>query len=76
MAGYPHASVPMGQIHGVPVSLSFIGTAHSDAKTLSFAYAYEQLTHHRVAPSFLESAEERIEIERAMRSFPTRPVDQ
>lgn len=31
IAGYPHLSVPMGEIRGLPVGLSFMGAAHSDA---------------------------------------------
>ena len=27
MAGYPHLTVPMGQVQGLPVGLSFVGTA-------------------------------------------------
>ena len=50
VAGYPHVTVPMGQVHGLPVGLSFIGPAWSDAKLLSFAFAYEQRTRLRRPP--------------------------
>ncbi len=49
-AGYPHLTVPMGQVDGLPVGLSFIGTAWSDAQLLSYGYAYEQASHKRVPP--------------------------
>ena len=53
VAGYPHVTVPMGQVSGgLPVGLSFIGPAWSDARLLHFAYAYEQATHHRKPPSY------------------------
>jgi len=43
----------MGQVSGgLPVGLSFIGPAWSDARLLHFAYAYEQATHHRKPPSY------------------------
>jgi amidase len=42
VAGYPHLTVPMGQVGGLPVGLSFIGTAGSDATLLSFGYAFER----------------------------------
>ncbi|MEK6768742.1 MAG: amidase [Gemmatimonadota bacterium] len=41
-AGYPHVTVPMGYIHGLPVGLSFFGRAWSEAALLRFAFAYEQ----------------------------------
>jgi amidase len=50
VAGYPHITVPMGMVHGLPVGLSFVGTAWSDAALIGYAYAYEQATHLRRAP--------------------------
>jgi len=67
IAGYPHASVPMGTVHGVPIGVSFIGAKDQDAKVLSFAYAYEQRTMLRAEPHYLTSAEERSEIAPAMK---------
>ena len=52
MAGYPHLTVPMGQLHGLPVGLSFVGTAWSEAKLLAIGYAFEQLTHARQPPEY------------------------
>lgn len=49
-AGYPHLTVPMGMVAGLPVGLSFVGPEWSEASLLSFAYAYEQAAHARVAP--------------------------
>ncbi|NBU27886.1 MAG: amidase, partial [Caulobacteraceae bacterium] len=42
VAGYPHLTVPMGKVSGLPVGLSFVGPAWSEAKLLSLGYAYEQ----------------------------------
>ena len=42
MAGYPHLTVPMGEVKGLPVGLSFIGPAWSDGRLLSLGYAFEQ----------------------------------
>jgi amidase len=42
VAGYPHLTVPMGDVQGLPVGLSFIGPAWSDARILSLGYAFEQ----------------------------------
>lgn len=52
VAGYPHVTVPMGQVAGLPVGLSFIGPAWSDARLLSYAYAFEQATRHRQPPTY------------------------
>lgn len=52
MAGYPHITVPMGQVHGLPVGLSFVGTAYTEADLIKLAYAYEQASKKRTAPTF------------------------
>ena len=57
VAGYPHVTVPMGSVFGLPVGLSFLGTAWSEPKLLSYALAYEQATRHRRPPRFLPTAE-------------------
>jgi amidase len=50
VAGYPMISVPMGLVNGLPVGLSFGGTAWSEALLLSLAYDYEQAANARVPP--------------------------
>jgi amidase len=67
IGGTPHLSVPMGNVHGMPVGLSFIGAAGQDADMLNYGYAYEQRTHHLVTPQYLNSAEDRPEIAGPMR---------
>ena len=42
----------MGVVQGLPVGLSFVGAAWSDARLIGYAYAYEQATHARRAPAF------------------------
>jgi amidase len=42
IAGYPHLTVPMGLVKGLPVGLSFMGPKWSEAMLLSLGYAYEQ----------------------------------
>lgn len=51
VAGYPHLTVPMGAVEGLPVGLSFIGTKWSDADVLAAGYAYEQASRKRVTPT-------------------------
>lgn len=43
-AGYPHITVPMGFVHGLPVGLSFFSTAWSEPVLIEAAYGYEQAT--------------------------------
>jgi amidase len=54
-AGYPHLTVPMGLARGLPVGLSFIGTAWSDGDLLAMGYAYEQASNRRKPPTYLKS---------------------
>jgi amidase len=56
VAGYPHVTVPMGQVAGLPVGLSLVGAAWSEPTLLKLAYAYEQATRLRSAPEFLRRA--------------------
>jgi amidase len=62
VAGYPHLTVPMGAVRGLPVGLSFIGPKWADARILSLGYAYEQATRLRVTPAFIEAVETRPDI--------------
>jgi amidase len=58
VAGYPHLTVPMGQVHGLPVGLSFIGAKWSEAKLIALGFSYEQATHMRRLPKYLGAPEE------------------
>jgi len=51
-AGYPIITLPMGQLDGLPVGVSFFGRAWSEPVLLEIAYAYEQATQHRIIPEF------------------------
>ena len=52
VAGYPHVTVPMGQVAGLPVGLSFFGGAWQDARLLALAQHFEQTTGHRAPPGY------------------------
>ena len=51
IAGYPDISVPMGFVKGLPVGVSFFGPAWTEPTLIRVAYAFEQATKHRRAPS-------------------------
>jgi amidase len=51
-AGYPAITVPAGFIFGLPVGITFMGTAWSEPALIKIAYAFEQATKHRKAPEY------------------------
>jgi amidase len=53
VAGYPHLTVPMGVVDGLPIGLSFAAPAWQDARVLALGHAYEQASRRRVTPRFL-----------------------
>ncbi|MFN3944623.1 MAG: amidase [Allosphingosinicella sp.] len=64
VAGYPHLTVPMGHVRGLPVGLSFIGPKWSDGLILALGYAYEQAAPQRIEPRLLPSIEDAPEVAR------------
>lgn len=53
MAGYPHITVPMGFVSGLPIGLSFFGKAFSEASLLTLAYSFEQAAMARKMPAMV-----------------------
>ncbi|MGE5313741.1 MAG: amidase, partial [Acidobacteriota bacterium] len=53
MAGYPHITVPMGSLHGLPLGLSFVAGAYEEGTIIGMAYAFEQASRRREAPKFI-----------------------
>ncbi len=53
VAGYPHVTVPLGYVFGVPCGLSFFGRAWSEPVLIKAAFAYEQASRVRRAPRLL-----------------------
>ena len=55
VSGYPRVTVPAGFIRDLPVGLSIMGPAWSEAKLLGYAYALEQENSVRRSPNFIPS---------------------
>jgi amidase len=53
IAGYPHITVPAGLYRGLPVGLSFFGTAFSEPTLIKLAAGYEHAAGARAVPRFL-----------------------
>ncbi len=43
IAGYPHITIPMGKIDGLPVGFSIVGKLHDEAGIIAIAHLLEQL---------------------------------
>ena len=55
VAGYPHITVPAGFVHGLPVGVSFVGTAWSEPTLIRIASGYEHSSRARRAPTYAKS---------------------
>lgn len=54
-AGFPNITVPAGYVHGMPVGVSFFAQAYEEPKLIGIAYAFEQATKVRTAPTLAAS---------------------
>jgi amidase len=52
VAGTPSLTIPIGDLHGLPLGLTFMGRAYSEGELIGFGYALEQATKARKAPLF------------------------
>lgn len=55
VAGYASITVPMGFVGPLPVGVSLIGGRWDEPRLVGLAYAYEQATHVRQAPTLIPS---------------------
>ena len=55
VAGYPHITLPAGQIRGLPIGISFFSRAWQEATLIRIAYALEQELQARKQPEFKKS---------------------
>jgi amidase len=56
VAGYPHITVPGGFYRGLPIGLSFFGTAWTEPMLIKLAYAWEQQMKARRKPGYTATA--------------------
>jgi amidase len=52
IVGYPIINVPMGEVLGLPVGISFMGTAFSEPTLIKLASGFENVVHGRNVPQF------------------------
>jgi amidase len=58
VAGFPHLTVPMGKLDHLPLGISFIGPAWSEAALLAAGFAFEARAKARIEPGFLPSIDQ------------------
>jgi amidase len=52
VAGYPSITVPGGNVHGLPVDMTFFAGKWSEPTLIGIGYGFEQATKARIRPSF------------------------
>ena len=55
VSGYASIAVPAGFVSNLPIGVSFIAGPWDEPELIGFAFDFEQATHARIPPSFLES---------------------
>lgn len=61
IAGYPHLTLPMGVVKGLPLGISVMGAENTDSLVLTTGKAIEQVLRPATVPRFSKSASKRAE---------------
>ena len=56
ITGFPHITIPGGNVRGLPVGFSFFGRANDEGKLIRLAYSFEQATRARRKPTYRKSS--------------------
>ena len=54
-SGYPHITVPCGQVYDLPVGFSFFGKPYTEGPLIGMGFAYEQVSKKRLKPGLKRS---------------------
>ena len=57
ISGFPSITIPMGEIHGLPIGVSLFGLPYTEADLIGFAFALEQQLGARENPGFPRTLE-------------------
>jgi amidase len=57
ISGYPAITIPMGEIHGLPIGISFFGLPYTEAELIALAFGLEQRLPAMDHPTFPETLE-------------------
>ena len=61
IAGYPHLTLPMGVVKGLPLGISVMGAENTDSLVLATGKAIEQVLRPATVPRFSKSASKQAE---------------
>lgn len=61
IAGYPHLTLPMGVVKGLPLGISVMGAENTDSLVLTTGKAIEQVLRPATVPRFSKSASKQAE---------------
>ena len=61
IAGYPHLTLPMGVVKGLPLGISVMGAKNTDSLVLTTGKAIEQVVRPTTVPRFSKSASKQAE---------------
>ena len=69
VAGYPHITVPMGVVQGMPIGMSFFGASGRDSLVLATAHAWQTASKIFPHPKFVPSAVAREDLAETQRGI-------